>query len=199
MYALTGGRRPSRRGAGRRTEGWAACGALLVIAALVAIWLTADRSTAGGPAHIGVALTIVIGAGAAAVDAATGRIPDVLVVAATVPMLALLAAGASDRGPTAVAMLAGACVFAGPFLVVHLVAPAALGFGDVKLAAVLGAALGVVEPVAGLLAVFVATGVTAAVGLVTGRRTVPLGPGLVLGTAAACTAIGPGGGLRPWW
>ena len=80
---------------------------------------------------------------------------------------------------------------AGPLLVVHVVSPSAMGFGDVKLAAALGAALGSIDVRAALLALCVGTAATAVVGVARGRATMPLGPGLVVGSVVSLLVISP--------
>lgn len=75
--------------------------------------------------------------------------------------------------------------------------PVAMGFGDVKLAAVLGALLGWPNLLVGLLSAFVfgAVGGVAARSL-GGGRVVPFGPYLVLG---AFVALGYGDALTSWY
>jgi len=79
----------------------------------------------------------------------------------------------------------GAAILAGPLLVAHLASPAAMGFGDVKLAVALGAALGLVDPTLGVVALCVASATTAVAGIALRRGALPFGPGLVVGTTAA--------------
>ena len=150
------------------------------------------RPVAGGSEAVLVVVVVTIGAVAGLVDALSGRIPDRLVVLASTPTLTVLAwAAANGRGLGALgAVVLGALVFAFPLLIVHVVSPDALGFGDVKLAAVLGAALGLLDPRLGVLALCVAAALTAVVGLATRRDAVPLGPGLVLGAAVAIVTFG---------
>ena len=52
------------------------------------------------------------------------------------------------------AALAGAAVLAVPLLLVHLVSPAGLGFGDVKYGALIGAGVGVATGPAAVVLVF---------------------------------------------
>lgn len=77
----------------------------------------------------------------------------------------------------------GIGLMAGPLLVMHLASPAAMGFGDVKAAAVLGSGLGTVDAQLPLVALLLASAATAAWGLATRRRSLPFGPGLVVGSA----------------
>jgi leader peptidase (prepilin peptidase)/N-methyltransferase len=105
---------------------------------------------------------------AAAVDVAHRRLPDAL----TVPALPLALVLLGPLGPGAVLHgLAGAAVAVVAHAVLHLVSPAAMGAGDVKLAAPLGAVLAAASwealVVAGLLAA-VLTGGLAVVAMVGG-------------------------------
>jgi leader peptidase (prepilin peptidase) / N-methyltransferase len=110
-----------------------------------------------------------------AVDLRWRRLPDVL----TLPMYPVFAVLLSDQWVRAVC---GCLVFGGAHLVVRLVRPAAMGGGDVKLAGALGAVLAC----DGWLSLVWAAGgaglVSAGVGLVTRRRDVPHGPGLLAAT-----------------
>lgn len=158
-------------------------------AALVAVTCAAMAvSIAAGALRVGpaapVAAALLAGGIAAVVDVRAGRLPNSLV--ALVAWAATAAAATSPAPLAAVAAAAlGAVCLGGPLLVVHLVAPPAMGFGDVKLAAALGAAIGPLDPRLGLVALCGATGATAAVGLVGRRHELPLGPGLVAGAALA--------------
>lgn len=123
-----------------------------------------------------------------AVDLATRRLPNLL----TLPGAAviLVAAVATGHGRPA---LIGALLLAGGYLLVHLVAPAAMGGGDVKLALGLGAVTGVAGAQAWLTATIGAFALTAAVGgvlLVLGRagRSLPHGPSMCLATLVALLA-----------
>jgi leader peptidase (prepilin peptidase)/N-methyltransferase len=67
-----------------------------------------------------------------------------------------------------------------PVLALHLVSPASMGFGDVKAAVVLGAAVGTVDARLAYVALCLAAAGGVAVGLATRRRTIPFGPFLVV-------------------
>jgi leader peptidase (prepilin peptidase)/N-methyltransferase len=143
------------------------------------------------PAIAGV--TFVPAAAAAAVDWRTRRVPDLFVALALVPpLVAVVVAGDPRRLLASVAL--GAAVMALPLLIVHLVVPRAMGFGDVKLAAALGAALGVLEPELAMPALAVASGLTLLGARWTRRSALPFAPGLVAGAAAALAF----GALRAW-
>jgi leader peptidase (prepilin peptidase)/N-methyltransferase len=123
---------------------------------------------------------------AALVDVRAHRLPNRLVASAAVVggvcVTAFVVTGAVfELG----GMLGGAVMMSGPLLAMHLVAPRAMGFGDVKAAAVLGAALGLVAPLLALVALVIASAATATVGLALRRPTIPFGPGLVAGAIAA--------------
>ena len=132
-------------------------------------------------------LPVLLGLGwlavaAGAVDVRARRLPDALTLPALpVALLLLIPVGGSAvwRG------VLGAAVAAAAHLLVHLAAPAALGAGDVKLSAPLGAALGAGSwealVVAGLLAALFSGALAAAVLVARGRRgAVPHGPSMLL-------------------
>ena len=84
--------------------------------------------------------------------------------------------------------LAGAAALTGVYLLVHLVAPLAMGAGDVKLAIGLGGLAGCFGVEVWFLAALAAPLLTALCGVVAmlrGVRTVPHGPSMCLATAAA--------------
>lgn len=148
------------------------------IAALAAV--VAGATLFGPPGAV--AGTLAAGGVAALVDLRTRRLPNRLVLLGAMAALAGVLVGAPS---TAMSAAAGALGLAGPLLVAHLLAPAGVGFGDVKLAATLGLAVGTVDARLGVLALCVASGLTAVVGLVARRPALPFGPGLVLGAGAA--------------
>lgn len=126
---------------------------------------------------------------AAAVDLRVYRLPDPLVAAAA--GLGLLVGLAEWRLGDRLAhitvgrLLLGIALFAGPLLLAHVASPAAMGFGDVKLAVVLGAALAPVDQLAPIVALLIACAIGAVAGAAAGRRTIPFGPALVVGAAVA--------------
>ena len=175
-----GSRAPARLGAWieQRITSGSVTSLLVAVVVLVAL---------GGPTAA-ILAAIAAGTAAALVDLRTGRIPNGLVLVTAAAATAGVAAASVGAGwSVALGALLGVLGLAGPLLAVHLVVPAAMGFGDVKLAVALGGALGTLDPRFGLLALCVATGVTGAVGVVARRRTLPLGPGLVVGAAVAAT------------
>ena len=135
------------------------------------------------------AVTAIIPAGAAAcADWRTHRVPTALVSATLLPVVfAVAVAVLSDGGPgdRLVAVTLGACVMALPLLLIHLLSPTAMGFGDVRLAAVLGGAVGLIAPALVLAALAVAAALTLVLSICTQRAAVPFAPGLVAGACAA--------------
>ncbi|MGH3542494.1 MAG: A24 family peptidase [Mycobacterium sp.] len=101
----------------------------------------------------------------------------------------LLVAGLAGRGLPA---LAGAAALAAVYLSMHLVSPAAMGAGDVKLALGLGALTGCFGVEVWLLAALAAPLLTAAIGVLArlgwSAASVPHGPSMCVATAAA---LGP--------
>jgi leader peptidase (prepilin peptidase) / N-methyltransferase len=109
-------------------------------AALVgaAACLAATVQLAGGRLLSGVLLLAILAA-LAAIDVEERRIPNAIVLPAAAGMLALQVAIAPERTTEWLLAALGA---AGLLLVLALVNPGGLGMGDVKLALLLGAALG---------------------------------------------------------
>jgi leader peptidase (prepilin peptidase)/N-methyltransferase len=112
------------------------------------------------------------------------RLPNLLTLPGAAAIL--LAAAVAGRGLPA---LAGAAALAGTYLLVHLVAPAAMGAGDVKLAIGLGALAGCFGAQAWFLAALGAPLLTALLGLVfmllRAGPTLPHGPSMCLASVAA--------------
>ncbi len=99
-------------------------------------------------------LLVVIAAAASFVDRHEHRIPNRLVTAGLVAVIAadVVVAAVDHRGGVAVSAVAGALCYGGPLLALHLASPRGIGFGDVKLGGVLGLGLGVGHPVLAALA-----------------------------------------------
>lgn len=153
--------------------------------------------------------TVVVAAAAAIVTAGTALHPDVpvaaaLIVVAMIPAVLVdvlvrrlpnrLVGGAALVGGVAGAVslaigvelrvldgLIGAVAMAAPLLLVHLISPASMGFGDVKAALVFGAALGLIDPLLPVVALAVGSFGAAVHGLVTRSKTIAFGPGLLGG------------------
>ena len=118
----------------------------------------------------------------AAIDIRRRILPDRIVLPATAVTLVAQAALAPGRTPEWLLAALGASAF---LLVPALLRPGALGLGDVKLALLLGAALGRGVVTALTLGLLAAGGYAALLLLVQGRgalkSTMPLGPFLALG------------------
>ena len=177
---------------------WSAAG---VVSATTAVGVVAALVARGSPAAATVALALVAAAGAAVVDVRERRIPNRLVSVAAVPSVAFVAVAMLSGGGRAVAVpsVVGAALLAGPILIVHLVDPAAMGFGDVKLAAVLGATVGLMDWRWALVALCLASGGTSAVGLARRARDLPFAPGLVAASACTMAVHAAMGGVSLTW
>ncbi len=167
---------------------WAVPGALWAAGAMGGAWL---------PAVLGLGW---LGVAAAVVDVRHRRLPDAL----TLPALPVALLVLAPLGPAAVSRgVAGALLAAAVHAAVHLLAPRALGAGDVKLAAPLGAVLAAVSWAALVLAAGLAALLTglAAVGLLAAGRVgrgaaLPHGPSMLVAGWVVVTgaAVGVGGG-----
>ena len=158
----------------------AVLGALPCGAALVAAAGQPTAATAGLAAVLGGVFAVL-----ALIDVETRRIPNAIVL----PALALAACTSwawPERG--AAEGLAGAAVGLGVMAPAYALSRGGLGGGDVKMAALVGAAAGYPGALAALLVATASAAVAAAVLLVSrpeGRRaTMPYGPFLALGGLA---------------
>jgi leader peptidase (prepilin peptidase)/N-methyltransferase len=108
------------------------------------------------------------------------RLPNAL----TLPGAAviLLASAVAGRGMPS---LLGAVALTAVYLLVHLVDPAGMGGGDVKLAIGLGGLSGYFGAGAWFLAALAAPLLTVLVAMLRGERTVPHGPSMCVATAAS--------------
>jgi leader peptidase (prepilin peptidase) / N-methyltransferase len=125
---------------------------------------------------------------AARIDEREHRIPNRLVLVSAAPLVTLAALSllTADRS-TVTAMASGAVLMSGPLLMLHVVSPPSMGFGDVKAAAALGAAVGLVDPVLTLWALCLASAIAVARGLMTRRNSVPFGSALVAAALVSLT------------
>lgn len=194
-----GGPYPEVAAALRTPAGWCT-----VAVTAVLLGALAARFGAVGvlPAYLGLGVGLVV---LSAVDLATYLLPNRIVFPLTGFVVVALGAGAlldGTAGAFARAVAAGAVAF-GAYLLLHVASPRGLGFGDVKLAAVLGVALGYLgwgELVLGLFLGFL-LGALVGVGLLLARRRtrrdhVPFGPFMAAG---AVVAILVGGAILDWW
>jgi len=161
------------------------------VAVVWALW-------ASGPGWSTPALVVAAAGGAAlgVVDARTHRLPDALTRPTTGLVAALLlgAAAASDAWEAALRALVGGLALGAAYLALHLVSPAGMGRGDVKLAVPLGAVsawYGWSTLLATVVLPFLVGGLVALGLMVTRRATrttaLPFGPFMLLGAAVAIT------------
>ncbi|CAB5024120.1 MAG: prepilin peptidase [Actinobacteria bacterium] len=146
-----------------------------------------------------------VGVALAAIDLDTKRLPNVIVlpsypVAAVLFLLPALLEGQWDNYVRAIA---GAAALFGVYFLLALIHPAGMGFGDVKLAGVLGAYLGWLGWAALVVGGFLGFALGAVVGVAmmvagrAGRRTaLPFGPFMLLGTLLAIFLAEP---LSQWY
>jgi leader peptidase (prepilin peptidase)/N-methyltransferase len=157
---------------------------LAVMAVIAAI---AVAPLAGIP--VGSAITTAALVPAILVDLDVRRLPDALVGGAAVAGGSAFVVGVASGAHVAVGPMAiGVVVMAGPMLVLHVVSPTSLGFGDVKLGIVLGAALGAVHWQLALSSLALAAGLSAVVALLRRQDTIAFGPGLWAGALLAFAA-----------
>jgi leader peptidase (prepilin peptidase)/N-methyltransferase len=142
------------------------------------------------PALPALLIAVVLGVLLAAIDVRCLRLPDRLVAALATVVLPL----GFDRFGLA---LSGAAVLGGAYLLLAVVSGGGVGLGDVKLAAVLGYALGHLgwpAVLAGLVAPHLINGPIAVFLLITGRArrstALPLGPALLAGAVVAVAITG---------
>jgi leader peptidase (prepilin peptidase)/N-methyltransferase len=155
---------------------------LLTGAALAVIVLVVAAAVGAVPVAGAIGLAMLVPA--AVVDIEEGRLPDALVGAGAAAVIVALVVDSVVGQPNDTELLAGvalgALTMALPVLALHLVSPASMGFGDVKAAVVLGAAVGTADARLAAVALCLAAAGGAAIGLATRRRTIPFGPFLVV-------------------
>ncbi|OMC07098.1 A24 family peptidase [Mycobacterium sp. SP-6446] len=113
-------------------------------------------------------------------DVRERRLPNLLTLPGAGAIL--LTAAVAGHGLPA---LAGAAALAGLYLLVHLMAPAGMGAGDVKLAIGVGGLTGCFGAGVWFVAALAAPLLTALWGAVRGRRSVPHGPSMCVAAAGA--------------
>jgi leader peptidase (prepilin peptidase) / N-methyltransferase len=141
-----------------------------------------------------------VGVALAAIDLDVRRLPNAIVFPAYGVLAVALSVAAvlqGDLEPLVRAVLGGAALFAFYFALV-LVYPAGMGFGDVKLAGLIGAVLGFVSYpalVVGAFAAFLIGGLGGAALLLARHATrktgIPFGPAMVAGALVALFASAP--------
>jgi leader peptidase (prepilin peptidase) / N-methyltransferase len=156
-------------------------GAGLAVAAVIRLGVTADGLLAAG--------LLVVLAALAGVDLRARVLPNRIIGPAMLAVFTWQLAFAPGRVPESLLAAAGAGAF---LLLPSLMRPGAMGMGDVKLAALLGLALGA-QVVAALMIGFL-TVMPAAIGILlfggagARRSAIPFGPFLGLGAAVVLLA-----------
>ncbi|ACQ80273.1 peptidase A24A prepilin type IV [Beutenbergia cavernae DSM 12333] len=182
---------------GRSTTGWFA---RPVVAAVVGVVAAGAAALVGPRAALPATLVVALAAtGAGLVDAAAHRIPNAIVLPAY-PLAVVgyaVAALIDGDGAALVRALAGGAICWSLYALLAWVYPPGLGFGDVKLAGLLGIALGWfgwTHLVVGVVGAFVLGGLAALALLVTRRArrstAIPFGPWMI-GGAFVGAAWGP--------
>lgn len=155
----------------------------------------------GQPAAAPALLTFTaLGIALGAIDLDTRRLPNALVLPAYPVLAALLVAAAAVRDDwwAVVRVGLGAVALFGFFFALAVISPRGMGFGDVKLAGVIGLVLGylswsalVIGAFAGFFLGAVVGVAVIAVGAGTRKTALPFGPFMVLGALAALWLAAP--------
>ena len=163
-------------------------GISVVVAIVIAIRLA--------PMSLAVIAALVPLALAARVDAVERRLPNCLVLLSAAPVsIVCVLDPFVDRITALGVVVVGALVLAGPLLVLHIIGPTSMGFGDVKAATALGATLGLIRPELGLWTLCLASAISAGWAVTRRQRDVAFGPGLVL-AATAVLLVGACAGIQ---
>jgi leader peptidase (prepilin peptidase)/N-methyltransferase len=141
----------------------------------------------------------VAGAAMGFIDVALHRLPNVFTLRSYPAVAALLTAASLVVGESVrlVGLLVGLVVMGGLYLLLYVIYPAGMGFGDVKLSGVLGMALGFLSIRAlfwGLTAGFLLGAVVSLVVLALQRSrdlktNVPFGPSMLVGALLAVLLV----------
>ena len=175
------------------------------IGPFVAAWIVTAAAAVGlsavviavrlAPMSVAVVAALLPLTAAAIVDGTARRLPNRLVLLSIAPVAFVCGLDPFVGRLTAVGgVVSGALLLATPLLVVHLIAPTAMGFGDVKAAAALGAALGLIQPELALWTLCLASAISGGWGIARRARHVAFGPGLVVAAftvllVGACAGI----------
>jgi len=170
--------------------------AVVGTAALTVALCAAAPSAWWWPSRVLLAPVLV---GLSIIDLRERRLPDRIVLPAFGVGFVLLAIGAlGDGTPSRIGMAAlGAVVFAGLLLVLHLISPSGLGFGDVKLGLLLGSYLGAVRLSLVLWGLLLSSLVGVLLALPVALRarsrqaSIPFGPALAAGTVLTLLLANP--------
>jgi leader peptidase (prepilin peptidase) / N-methyltransferase len=163
-------------GLSRRQRDLATAGATASLAVALAA-----GSVVSIPSALALAAVGILAAAASIVDVAEHRLPNTLMA---LSMWAVLAAAVAGGLSTTGDVIVGLLIAALPLWIVRY--GKGLALGDVKFAAVLGAAGGLIHPGVGLVAVWFAALASGIYGIVRNRSSVALGPWLWGGFIAGC-------------
>lgn len=148
---------------------------------------------------------IPVGVAVSAIDLRTLIVPTRIVWPATF-VLVVLSVGvalAMSHPQLLLSAVVGVVALAGPLFAIWFLVPSGMGFGDVRLAVLLGWSIGFYaggEPMAAVIVAFICLALASVVGLVVGlvamgargaKAKVPFGPALVV-AAFFCIAFAPG-------
>ncbi|MEM9514479.1 MAG: prepilin peptidase [Actinomycetota bacterium] len=149
-----------------------------------AVLLCCAAVTADAP--LAAVITIAALLPATVVDIYDGRLPNAPLGLAAVALVTALTIGTIGGATWPIASVcAGLAAAILPMLILHVASPDALGFGDVKAAAVLGAAVGVVDWRLAIVMLALAAGSAVVIASMLRRRSIAFGPPLVVGASAA--------------
>ncbi|GGC92571.1 hypothetical protein GCM10011512_19560 [Tersicoccus solisilvae] len=164
--------------------------------------LTAAHAFAGLLAALACAGLVALGAVLTVIDVRRHRLPDRLVLPGTAVSALLWVAAFAVAGPAAggtagiVRTLAGGVVLFGGYLLLRIIHPPGMGFGDVKLAGLLGLHLGAAgwaHVAAGTVLAFLLGGLVGAALLlarrVRWRSAIPFGPFMLAGAVVALVLV----------
>jgi leader peptidase (prepilin peptidase)/N-methyltransferase len=157
-------------------------------------WLAHVHLLSALPAYL---YLVAAGVALACIDVSVRRLPDAIVLPSYLVVGVLLAASAAwqhDWGSLARAVEGGGALFAG-FFAISLLQPAAMGFGDVKLAGLLGSVLAYLSWASLAVGAFAGFlfGAVYGIGLMAARRAtrrsaVPFGPFMLIGAGVGLVA-----------
>ena len=146
-------------------------------------------AAAGQPAWAALAVLAGVAVGVVTVELRERRIPTPLVLIGTIAaaVVAVITSTRDETWAPLVHAAAGATLVGVAFLVVHLVQPRSLGFGDVRLAALTGAltAYGTASITTSAAAASLAALAASIVTLVTRAKSAPFAPYLLAASAVA--------------
>ncbi|WP_395153461.1 prepilin peptidase [Ilumatobacter sp.] len=167
----------TRRSVIRSARAIGPLGQSAAIATVITALISALQDGVAAASAISVALLVP----AAMVDIVEQRLPNQIIAASALALAIGFVLHSS--GVLASNVVLGVALLAGPLLFMHLLSPGSMGFGDVKMALVLGAAVGAVHWQLALVTIALAAGSTATVALLRRMTEISFGPGLV-GAAA---------------